>query len=65
MWAIVAPYLIKLGISLAITLLERAGVISGVEAVGIKAGTHVIQVVENLHTEDSYPEIKNQNPKEK
>jgi hypothetical protein len=49
-WALIGPYLIKFGISLAITLLEKSGVISGFEADGVRAGTHVLQAVENVHT---------------
>ena len=56
MWAIIAPYLIKAGISLAITLLEKSGVLSGIEADGIRAGTHVLQAVSNLKTYDEYPD---------
>ncbi len=50
MWAVIAPYLVKFGISLAITLLEKSGVISGLEADGVRAGTHVLQAVENVKT---------------
>jgi hypothetical protein len=55
MWAVVAPYLIKFGISLAITLLQKTGVISGLEADGVRAGTHVLQAVNNLKTYPEYP----------
>jgi hypothetical protein len=37
-------------IKLAIALLEKTGVISSLEASGIRAGTHVIQAVENVKT---------------
>ena len=50
MWAVVAPLLVKAGISLAITLLQKSGVISDFEADGIRAGTHVLQAVQNVKT---------------
>ena len=59
MWALIAPYLIKVGVSLAITLLEKTGVITSFEADGIKAGTHVIQAVENLKSYAEYPTGRN------
>ena len=33
-----------------VRLLEKSGVISGLEADGIRAGTHVLQAVENVKT---------------
>ena len=55
MWAVVAPYLVKLGISLAVTLLEKSGAISEFEADGVRAGTHVLAAVNNLKTYPEYP----------
>lgn len=46
MWALVVPYLAKFGISLAITLLEKSGLLTAVEAAAVRAGTHIIQATE-------------------
>lgn len=60
MWAILSPYLIKIGISLAMSLLQggislakKTGLISSLEADGIQIGAHVIQATKIEHT---YPE---------
>jgi hypothetical protein len=53
MWAAIAPYLVKFAISLAITLLEKTGAISGLEADGVRAGTHVIEAVQSVKTYSS------------
>jgi hypothetical protein len=50
MWAIIGPYVIKFGISLALSLLQRTGLINAFEADGVRAGTHVLQAVENVKT---------------
>lgn len=52
MWAVIAPYLIRFGISLAVALLQRSGVLSAAEADGVRIGTHIIQATK---TEDVYP----------
>jgi hypothetical protein len=48
MWAAILPYLVKFGISLAVSLLQKTGVINRFEADGIKAGTHVLMAVKNV-----------------
>jgi hypothetical protein len=59
MWAAVLAWLIAKGpqiaVSLAITILEKTGAISTLQADGVRVGTHVIRAVENLKTEDTYP----------
>lgn len=52
------PFLEKLALSLALTILQKTGVINSIEATGIKAGTHVIAAVSNLKTENTYPPDK-------
>ena len=59
MWAILLPYLIKFGISVAVSILEKTGCINAAEKFGLKAGTHVIQAVESVQTYDEYPTGKN------
>lgn len=61
MWAVIAPYLVKFGISLAISLLEKMGVISGFEADGIRAGTHVLQVLKNVKTYSNNDQLNPEN----
>jgi hypothetical protein len=57
MWAVIVPYLVKFGISLAITLLQKSGAISAFEADGIKAGTHVLAAVKNVKTYSTNDQI--------
>jgi len=52
---ILIQLLIKAAISIAVELLKKSGVISPVEAWGIKTGTHVIQAVENIQVYPEYP----------
>lgn len=52
------PFLEKLGMSLALSILQKTGVITSLESSGIKAGTHIIKAVENLQTEETYPPDK-------
>lgn len=58
MWAIIAPYIVKTAISLAITLLQKSGVLNRFEADGVRFGTHVIQATK---VEDTYPEEVHRN----
>lgn len=46
---------IKLLINIAILILQKTGVISKLEAYGIKAGTHVLTAVENIQFYQEYP----------
>lgn len=45
----------KFLLPLAISILQKSGVINGFEAAGIKTGTHVLQAVESIHTYPEYP----------
>ena len=55
-WAITLLIaLVKEAMPIAIQALQKAGVINGLEAAGIRAGTHVIQVVANTKTFAEYP----------
>ncbi|MGB9154406.1 MAG: hypothetical protein WCD70_15120 [Alphaproteobacteria bacterium] len=59
------PLLVKYGIPLVISILQKTGIISGVEADGIKAGTHVLKAVESVKTysqPDDFPDAVNQIP---
>lgn len=44
--------LIKAGVSLALTLLQKTGMINSAEAWGVRAGTHIITTTK---VEDTYP----------
>ena len=48
------PLLIKYGIPLAISILQKTGVVNAAEAFGLKAGTHVIQVVSTIKATPDY-----------
>lgn len=52
MWLLILE---KVLLPLAISILQKSGIITGFEAAGIKAGTHVIQTVESIKT---YPDYK-------
>jgi len=47
------PWLAPLIIKLAITLLEKAGIFTPLEADAVRAGTHVIKVMESIKTYSS------------
>ena len=59
MWAAALAWLaqngVQLAISIALTLLQKSGLLTKFEADGIKAGTHVLQVVNNLKADPQYP----------
>jgi hypothetical protein len=57
MWILEA--LMKFGLPIILSYLQKTGAINTVEAVGIKAGTHVLAAVERITVERDYPTDKN------
>lgn len=48
--------LLKYGVPLAIYILQKTGAMNALQAFGLKAGTHVLQVVEKVKTYQEYPD---------
>jgi len=55
MFAAIGPILAKAVFNLLINILQRSGILTGIEADAVKTGDNMLRVVEHMKTYQDYP----------